>query len=87
MLGAVDQAVGQADVVRAVELEAASGLGVDIVVGEDAVGRDLVADGGVALDVDAGPRVEGDQVAGGSGGPADEVVAGAAEDLNAEIVG
>ena len=84
LLEAADQVVGQADVVRTVELRGArSGL----VVGEDSVGGDLVADGAVALDVNAGPDVEGDQVAGGGGGPADEVVAGAGQDLNPEIVG
>ena len=58
-----------------------------VTVGEDPVGGDLVADRAVALDVDAGPGVEGDQVAGGGGGPADEIVAGTAQDLNPEVVG
>ncbi len=87
-LGAVDQAVGQADVVRAVELDSPDRAGRGrVVVAEDAVGGDLVADRAGALDINAGRRIVGDQVAGGGGGPSDGVTAGAGQDLNPETVG
>ena len=60
--------LGKADVARAVKLDRPRGAGRGRgVIGEDSVGGDLVADGAVALDVNAGAVVEGDQVAGGGG--------------------
>src|SRR5262249_10478333 len=79
---AVNQVVGQGDVARALKLERALGCRL---VGKDAIGIDPVAEGARALDVDARPVVEDDQVA-LRGGPTHEAVVGAVADLNAEAI-